>query len=299
MADALILREKGNSMIQVTSKIVSNKRMTESCWRVVLDAPQILSELKPGQFIHVRVGGENGPLFRRPFSVFRRVPLKGDRLGIEIVYKVIGTGTRVMTGLRKGDTLDIIGPLGHGFELDRNKSVQVVVAGGTGAACLFLLAEEISKTGLPLKVLLGADTKASVLLMKEYAALNGEMMVSTDDGSYGFHGFVTQMLAEGFEKGKISSDCAVYSSGPEPMLKGLASICQKYHIPAQVSVERHMMCGIGACLACVCKVDPNHISKNRDLGSSHIQFVSDKEFGYALVCKDGPVFDINEVIFDD
>jgi dihydroorotate dehydrogenase electron transfer subunit len=286
-------------MIQVTSKIVSNKRMTENCWRVVLDSPQIASEVKPGQFIHVKAGGKSGPLFRRPFSVFRRVPLKGDHLGIEIVYKVIGTGTRVMTGLRKGDRLDLIGPLGRGFELDRSKSVQVVMAGGTGAACLFLLAEEISKAGLQLKVLLGAETKASVLLRKEYALLNGEVMVSTDDGTYGFHGFVTQMLAEGFDKGKISSDCVVYSSGPEPMFKALASICQKYHIPAQVSVERHMMCGIGACLACVCKVDPNHISRNRDLGSSSVQFVSDKEFGYALVCKDGPVFDMNEVIFDD
>jgi dihydroorotate dehydrogenase electron transfer subunit len=150
-----------------------------------------------------------------------------------------------------------------------------------------------------LKVLLGAETKASVLLEKDYAALQGEVMVSTDDGSYGFHGFVTQMLDQGLRSGKISTDCAIYSSGPEPMLKALASICQRYQIPAQVSVERHMMCGIGACLACVCKVDPNHISKNRDLGSSHIQFVSDKEFGYALVCKDGPVFDMSEVIFDD
>jgi len=286
-------------MIQVTSKIVSNKRITESCWRVVLDAPQISSELKPGQFIHVKVGGENGPLFRRPFSVFRRVPLKGDHLGIEIVYKVIGTGTNVMTGLRKGDTLDIIGPLGHGFEWRKDKPVQVIVAGGTGAACLFLLSEEISKAGLQLKILLGADTKASVLLKKEYASLKGEVMVSTDDGTYGYHGFVTQMLDQGLREGKISTDCVIYSSGPEPMLKALAAICQKYALPAQVSVERHMMCGIGACLACVCKVDPSHISKNRDLGSSHIQFVPDKEFGYALACKDGPVFDVNEVIFDD
>ena len=286
-------------MIQVTSKIVSNKRMTENCWRVVLDSPQIASEVKPGQFIHVKAGGKSGPLFRRPFSAFRRVPLKGDHLGAEIIYKVIGAGTRVMTGLRKGDTLDLIGPLGHGFELDRSKSVQVVVAGGTGAACLFLLSEEISKAGLPLKVLLGADTKSSLLLKKEYAALKGEVMVSTDDGTFGFHGFVTQMLEKAFNEGKISRDCMIYSSGPEPMLKALASICKTNHIPAQVSVERHMMCGIGACLACVCKVDPNHIPEKRDLGSSHRQFISGKEFGYGLVCQDGPVFDIDEVIFDD
>ena len=286
-------------MIQINAKVVSNKRINENCWRVVLDAPRISSEVKPGQFIHVKVGGENGPLFRRPFSVFRRVPLQGNHLGIEVVYEVIGGGTRMMTGLRKGDTLDIIGPLGHGFELDRSKSVQAVVAGGTGAACLFLLAEEISKAGLQLRVFLGAETKASVLVKKEYEALKGEVMVSTDDGTYGYHGFVTEMLDKAFREGKISTNCAIYSSGPEPMLKALASICRKYEASAQVSVERQMMCGIGACLACVCKVDPSHLSKERNSGVSYVQSVSDKEFGYALVCKDGPVFDINEVIFDD
>lgn len=286
-------------MIQVNSNIASNKRLTENCWRMVLDAPQIASQVKPGQFVHMRIGGRSGPIFRRPFSVFRRVNLNGDRLGIEIVYKVVGLGTRLMTELSRGDTMDIIGPLGHGFEWHRDKSVKVLVAGGTGAACLFLLAEEISEAGLQLKILLGADTKASFILKKEFTTLKGEVMVSTDDGTQGYHGFVTEMLDKALDERKISSDCVVYSSGPEPMLKALAPICQKYHIPAQVSMERHMMCGIGACLACVCKVDPDHISKDRDLKSSHIQFVPDKEFGYALVCKDGPVFDIYEVIFDE
>lgn len=285
-------------MIQVNSNIISNKQLTEDCWRMVLDAPQIASGVKPGQFIHIKIGGPNGPLFRRPLSVFRRVKL-GDTLGIEVVYKVIGRGTGRMTELRKGNQIDIIGPLGHGFEWHRDKSVKVLVAGGTGAACLFLLAEEISEAGLQLKILLGAETKESLILKKEFASLKGEVMVSTDDGSQGYHGFVTEMLDKALDERKISSDCVVYSSGPEPMLKALAPICQKYDIAAQVSIERHMMCGIGACLACVCKVDPHRISKDRDLKSSHIQFVSDKEFGYALVCKDGPVFNINEVIFDE
>jgi dihydroorotate dehydrogenase electron transfer subunit len=107
------------------------------------------------------------------------------------------------------------------------------------------------------------------------------------------------MLDQAFNEGRISRDCMIYSSGPEPMLKALASLCKANHIEAQVSVERHMMCGIGACLACVCKVDPGHLSKKRDLSSSHIQSASGKEFGYGLVCKDGPVFGIEEVIFDD
>ena len=286
-------------MIQTHAKIVSNEQLTGNCWRMLLDSSQIASEVKPGQFIHLKIGGAGGPIFRRPLSVFRRVKLNGGGLGIEIVYKVVGLGTGLMTGLKQGDTMDIIGPLGHGFEFHRDKAVQVLVAGGTGAACLFLLAEEISKAGFQLKVLLGADTKASVILEKEYATLKGDVMVSTDDGTYGFHGFVTEMLDKALDEGKIPSDCVVYSSGPEPMLKALSIICKRYNLQAQVSMERHMMCGFGACLACVCKVDPNHVLKYRDLGPSHIQFVSDKEFGYALVCKDGPVFNINEVIFDD
>jgi dihydroorotate dehydrogenase electron transfer subunit len=286
-------------MIQGLSKIVSNGRITENCWRMVLDVPRIAAEVRPGQFIHVKIGGESGPLFRRPFSVFRRVTLDGDHLGIEIVYKVVGQGTRCMTELRQGDTVDIIGPLGHGFELRREKSAQVVVAGGTGVACLFLLAEEIANAGLPLKILLGADTKASLLMKDEYASLKGEVMVSTDDGTCGYHGFVTRMLADALEKGTISLDCAVYATGPEAMLKALAPVCHQFHIPAQVSMERHMMCGIGACLACVCRVDRARISTTRDTRTSHMQFVDGKDFGYGLVCKDGPVFDIDEVRFDE
>jgi dihydroorotate dehydrogenase electron transfer subunit len=286
-------------MIQTQSRIVSSEQVNQNCWRVVFDSPQIASELKPGQFIHMKVGGDGGPLFRRPFSVFRRVQLKEGGLGIEVVYKVVGLGTGLMTSLKPGDTVDMIGPLGHGFTVNRQKRDQVIVAGGTGAACLFLLAQEVSDAGLPLKVLMGADTKASVIMEREYASLRGEVMVSTDDGTYGYHGFVTKLFEKALDEGKISSDCAVYSSGPEQMLKALSFVCKKRNITAQFSIERHMMCGFGACLACICKVDPNHLSKKRDLKSSHVQFVPDKDFGYALVCKDGPVFNLDEVIFDD
>lgn len=290
-------------MIQMKSSIVSNERLTEDCWRIVLEAPQIGSEIKPGQFIMLKIGGSDGPLFRRPFSVFRRVKLNGGTLGIEVVYKVVGRGTRFMADLRKGDALDVIGPLGHGFEWCRDKQVHILLAGGTGSACIFMLGEEISNVvkeyGLDLNILLGVETKKSLVLEKEFRALNGKVMVSTDNGTYGYHGLVTEMLKDSIDGGKISSDCAIYASGPEPMLKALAPICQKYYIPTQISMERHMMCGIGACLTCVCKIDPNHVLKRRDLESSHIQFETGSEFGYALVCKDGPVFDINEVIFDE
>lgn len=290
-------------MIQMKSNILSNEQLTESCWHIVLDAHQIASEIKPGQFIMLKISETNDPLFRRPFSVFRRVRLNQDSLGIEVVYKVVGRGTKRMTHLTRGDRLDILGPLGHGFEWVRDKGVHILLAGGTGSVGLFMLGEEISRAkkeyGLELNILLGAETKQSLVLEEEFTTLNGKVMLSTDDGTYGYHGLITEMLKADLGEGKISSHCAIYASGPEPMLKALVPICKQYGLPAQVSVERHMMCGMGACLACVCKIDPNRISKRRDLESSHIQFIPGSEFGYALVCKDGPVFDIQEVIFDE
>lgn len=290
-------------MIQLKSSIVSNEPLTGNCWRITLEAPQIASEIKPGQFINVKIGKTFDPLFRRPFSVFRRV--KGDRGydGIEVVYEVVGRGTRLMTNLKPGDELDVIGPLGHGFEWDRDKKVHVLLGGGVGLPALFMLGEEISQavseSGLELNILIGAETKKAIVLEKEFRTLNGKVVVSTDDGTYGYHGFVTETLKDAIDTGEISSDCMIYACGPEPMLKALQPICQQYGIPAQISMERHMGCGIGVCLSCVCKVDRDSVLKYRDLKSSHIQFSPEAEFGYALVCKDGPVFNIEEVILDE
>lgn len=290
-------------MIQTKLNIASNERLTEGCWRMTLEASRVASKAKPGQFINMKIGQNNGPLFRRPLSVFRRIMLDRGALGIQVVYKVVGRGTKLMTNLRQGDELDIIGPLGHGFQWQRDKKVHILLAGGIGSASLFMLGEEISKVvkeyGLELYILLGAETQKTLVLEKEFTTLNGEILVSTDDGTYGYKGFVTDMLKDAIDRQKISSDCAIYACGPELMFKALSQICKQYDIPAQVSLERPMMCGIGACLSCVCKVDKNSMLKHRDIKSSHIQFIPEEDFGYALVCKDGPVFDIEEVIFDE
>jgi dihydroorotate dehydrogenase electron transfer subunit len=107
------------------------------------------------------------------------------------------------------------------------------------------------------------------------------------------------MLKNSIDSGEISVDCVIYACGPELMLKALLPICKQYGIPAQVSMQRHMGCGIGACLSCVCKVNKASMLKYRDVKSSPIQFSPEAEFGYALVCKDGPVFNIEEVLFDE
>ena len=290
-------------MFQKKSRVVSNERLNAYYWRLTLEAPQIASEIRPGQFINVKISDANDPLFKRPFSVFKCLRLNKGALGVEVIYKIVGRGTNRMSNLGTGDELDVIGPLGHGFELCPDKSAHILLAGGMGSAGLFMLGQQISKgvkkNGLKLYTLLGAETKEALILETEFATLNGKVLVSTNDGTYGYKGSVTEMLGDAIDKGTISSDCAVYACGPEPMYKELAGTCREYNISAQVSMERHMMCGMGACLACVCKVDRNGVLRHRDLKSSHIQFVPEEEFGHALVCKDGPVFHIEEVILDE
>ncbi len=290
-------------MIQMISSVISNEQLTENCWKMTLEAPRIASEIRPGQFIHIKIGGTNDPFLRRPFSVFRVARLGKDVFGIEFVYKVVGRGSRLMTRLKRRDELDIIGPLGHGFEWHRDKRVHILLGGGTGSACLFMLGEELSKKAkdyeLELTILLGAATKRDVLLEKEFSTLSGDVLISTEDGSYGKAGLVTEMLKEKIDLDRISSQCAIYASGPEPMLKALFPICHEYGIPTQVSIERHMMCGIGACLVCVCKVNKKGVLKYRNIESSHVQLIPEEEFGYGLVCTDGPVFHMEEIAFDE
>ncbi|MBI4329923.1 MAG: dihydroorotate dehydrogenase electron transfer subunit [Chloroflexi bacterium] len=289
-------------MIQTRSTVVSNEQLAPDCWRLTLESSRIGAEAKPGQFINIKVSETNDPLFRRPFSVFRRVDLDKGGVGVQVVYRVVGRGTRLMTNLRQGNELDIIGPLGRGFEWRRDKRVHVLLAGGVGAAALFMLGQEISRAaqerGLELHVLLGAETGEKLVLQKEFAGLGGIVQVSTDDGTAGYKGLVTGMLREAISTGRIRTDCAIYSCGPEPMYRALAATCRQYNIPAQICIERHMMCGIGACFACICKVDKATTLKRADIESSHIQFIPEEDYGHALVCRDGPVFAIGEVILD-
>lgn len=287
-------------MFQVKSKVVFNEKLNEDSYRMLIHSPEIALEAKPGQFLMVRVTELNDPLFRRPFSIFRRRKVEPDALGIEIVYKIVGRATGLMSKIKPGYRLDVIGPLGHGFELCKDKKTHILIGGGTGIASLFMLGEEISKQhDLDLIILIGAKNKDSVILEGEFRSLNAQVMVSTDDGTYGYNGLVTEMFLDLIEKKRVPPDCAIYASGPESMLKHIVLICKKFDMDGQIAMERRMMCGFGACLSCVCKIDPDRVSKKRDLNSSHIQIIPGSKFGYALTCKDGPVFDINEVIFDE
>lgn len=302
MEDNVLSKKQGSQkLIQEKGQVISNGRLSRDCWKLTLHAlPEIANRVSPGQFIHLRITESMDPLFRRPFSVFRPLLLNATEKGLEIVYKVVGRGTKKMTTLLPNDEVNILGPCGNGFWFEDNREGYVLLGGGVGAAALYMLGEEIAKRQKGnLHVFLGAETKEALILVDEFKTLKSDLHISTDDGTSGFRGVVTDLFRKSIDEGKIPPGSVVYACGPEPMYGALRPICEKYGFPAQISIERRMACGMGICLSCVCKVRKGQVNKFRDLPESHIQFSDGDDFGYALTCMDGPIFYLDEVILNE
>jgi dihydroorotate dehydrogenase electron transfer subunit len=293
---------QGEDVFQTRARVLANECLNEEHWRLTLAASDIAASIKPGQFVNLRVNSANDPLCRRPFTVFRTVKVGPDFSGIEIVYRVAGRGTRLMTAARPGQEFDIIGPLGSGYRWDRSKRVHILVGGGCGVAALFTLGQELSEAGREQEVelvsVLGFRSRSVVMLEEEFRSLGGELVLATDDGSYGRKGYAVEVLRSFVEARACAADCVVYASGPEPMNRALVAFCREYGIPGQLAMEKHMLCGIGGCLTCTCKVDKAGVLKHRDLTSSHIQLDPGSDVGYAMVCQDGPIFNVDEVVLE-
>ncbi|MCM8770676.1 MAG: dihydroorotate dehydrogenase electron transfer subunit [Candidatus Omnitrophica bacterium] len=256
---------------QVKAKLLRNQRVAEKHYKMTLASSRLAKQAKPGQFVEVKVSEGPEPLLRRPFGVHR---VSGSNF--EILYEIVGIGTQLLSQKKPGASLDIIGPLGNGFTLSTtHHTAHILVAGGMGVAPLLFLAEKLKKQK-PL-VLIGAKTKRHILREKEFKQLGCSVKISTDDGSAGFPGKVTELLQDILQGHSPWKDnpCALYACGPRPMLKEIALIAKSHKIPAQISLEAHLACGIGACLGCV---------------------VNTKQ-GYKRVCKEGPVFEAQEIIW--
>jgi dihydroorotate dehydrogenase electron transfer subunit len=263
-------------MLQIRAKILYNKRVKDNYFHLVLEAPQINKKSLPGQFLNIKVNDAYEPLLRRPFSIHKT---KGATQ--EILYAVVGRGTETLSHKRAGEYLDVIGPLGSGFDCKlqiANRKWSILVGGGIGVAPLIFLAEELARSKSKNKkskiiVLIGAETKNHILCEKEFKQLGCEVKIASDDGSRGFKGKVTELLKNILPLAISHKPLAIYACGPRPMLKEISQISKKYKIPAQVSLEEHMACGIGVCLGCA---------------------VNTKE-GFKRVCKEGPVFNADEI----
>ena len=258
-------------MVEQTVQIVSNKRDTDLYFRLIVRAPQIAPLVQPGQFVHVRILLLKEALLRRPFSIFQ---VSGDTLSI--LYKTIGRGTEVLARMGPGEDLSMIGPLGHGFTVPQpGGETPLLVAGGYGMAALYLLAERSPQQGI---VFVGGRRRVDILCEEEFRALGWEVRVTTEDGSHSEKGLVTQALQT--ELKRRATGRKLFACGPTAMLQAVGRLATDFKLPAELSLDEHMGCGIGVCLTCVVPI------KTGD------------GWEYQRTCTEGPVFDSRHVAWE-
>ena len=245
-------------MKQGVFEIIENIPLTDSVYKIVLsgDTSAITA---PGQFVNIQLGGL---YLRRPISV---CDLDGDRL--TIVYKAVGKGTEQMSRMSAGEKLDVLTGLGNGYDLELSGNKPVLLGGGVGVPPMYLLARKLLEQGKKVSVILGFNTETEIFYEQEFKNLGCDVTVTTVDGSYGIKGFVTTAL-ENMEYSYF------YTCGPEPMLKAVYKTAKT---SGQMSFEKRMGCGFGACMGCSCKTLT----------------------GYKRICKEGPVMKKEEILWED
>ena len=252
-------------MILINSTVVETKQVHENIFIQKIHSPEIARSIKPGQFLNIRVSETTFPLLRRPFSI---CDVEGEN--IFLMFNVFGEGTKILAHKQIGDLVDILGPLGNGFNLDGNYETAIIIAGGLGAAPFPFVTRKI-KHKKKIVSFVGGRTKQDVIT---YGLEN--YIISSDDGSIGFKGNVIESLEQNLNKIEIESS-KVFACGPNAMLRILKEFCIKNNLDCEVSTECAMACGFGICQGCPIESTSN----------------SDK---YLLVCKDGPVFNVKDVV---
>ncbi len=267
--------------IQTEGIVLKNENIKSNYYILEIECPPIAREIRPGQFIMLKVSDDRYPLLRRPFSLYRRfsIPGKRDRI-FSIIYKVVGKGTKEMTEFQKGQKIDIIGPLGNGFTpppLPPPGNI-ILVGGGVGIVTLYPLTEILKDYSI--YVFIGGKTEDDILCLDDFKKKSSKIYISTEDGSLGFKGTVLKLFSNIIEAKKIKNCLYIYTCGPSNMLKEFSKRLKNEDIPCQASFESRMACGFGACWGCVIKTK-NSLSP------------------YQRVCKDGPVFNLNYILWDD
>src|SRR3989338_1193234 len=293
--------------------VLYNRKILPAYYRLGIGLKKV-SSFKPGEFIMLRITEQVDPLLRRPFGVYRilgsRIRGQGSRVreqGIEILYKVVGKGTRLMTGLKPGDKLDILGSLGNGFPLtDKGQGAGVkgkeiiMIAGGIGIAPFYLLAERLKAEGFRQRLLFGGRSKDDLPGLDDFKKLKINIKISTQDGSVGKKGLVTDLLKSELRtpNSKLQT---IYACGPKGMLKEVERVAKTANAPCYVSLDNVMACGIGACLGCAVKsrAQSSELRVQRLKGLKSPLSALHSESSYKMVCKDGPVFDAWEIEWEE
>jgi dihydroorotate dehydrogenase electron transfer subunit len=221
-------------------------------------------------------------------------------LRVEILYRVIGKGTQWISTREKGQRLDTLGPLGNGFIVDSNGKDVVLVAGGIGIAPLYALGDHVrgANPEATISVVLGVRNRAENFYEEQCRGL-GEVFVATDDGSHGFKGTAVELLTHLLNENRISKSASFFGCGPKAMLRELARISETHALSVQVTLEEIMGCGFGVCLSCALPLRPDRVRKDPQWPKSFLQHDEEGKILYSLVCKDGPVYDIKEVDWDE
>lgn len=268
----------------VAAGVLSHKKYGENYHALTLVAPGIGAGVEPGQFINVSCGANRDFILRRPFSVFRVHERGGAPSTIEIVFDIRGPGSRQLAAMHIHDKVDIMGPLGIGFSIPQRKAKCMLVGGGVGAAPLFFLADRLRGDGHRIDVILGARTEDLLLNPIDLRRMASVCNLTTEDGSTGLKGRVTDVLADTMDHCGTE---VVYACGPDPMLAAVAQICVRKKVFVEVAVEELMACGYGVCMTCVMPLRERR-SKEANAGRSVV---------YARTCTEGPVFNGAQIIW--
>ena len=264
------------------AKVLSNENLIGDYFLITFTAENTAVNAKPGQFIHVQIPQLNQRILRRPFSIYNTDPKAGT---VSLVYKRVGEGTAQLAQVTVGTEFSVMGPLGVGFS-DPEDSFPIIVAGGYGCAATYMQAKLSKRKGI---CIIGGRSESDLLLLEEFKAVGYDVRISTNDGSKGTKGFVTTVLKEILDEskaGKLSfkpEEVEIYSCGPNAMLKAVGDLADNYGIDAEISVDEHMCCGVGACFTCVCK---EKTDTNAD------------GWRYSRTCNEGPVYRASKIFWD-
>jgi dihydroorotate dehydrogenase electron transfer subunit len=276
--------------------ILENRPLTGGHYLLSLDAPRQASAMRPGQFAMLRILGRSDVLLRRPMSIFNVMAGAGRRLTgsksrpgqspriLQLLYKAVGRGTRIMAELKKGDKVGLLAPLGHGFFEEeylaqaREADEILHVAGGIGIAALLLPAKRLAEMGFKQRLFFGARSRADLVGTAEFKPLVRATLLATENGSAGYHGYVTHPLEE-YLAAHTNKKFLLLACGPGPMLRATVELANRFHHPCLVSMENRMGCGLGACLGCCVRV------------------TNEGHEAYQRVCTEGPVFWAEKIVW--
>ncbi len=258
---------------QLIDTVAGIEEIAEGIFKMKVSSGYISANAKPGQFVNIKCCEGNEALLRRPISICDVNRKNGT---YDIVFQKKGSGTGLLARKTAGDPIDVLGPLGNGFDMSIGHRRIAIIGGGIGIFPLLFVLNE--SKAIVKRSYLGFRTSNLVVLENEFRQKSNSMEITTDDGSYGTGGFITDIL-----KRDLSGESfdLIYACGPEPMLRKVSEIAKEFNTECQISLEQRMGCGFGTCLACACKT-----VKGED------------GWQYSHVCKDGPVFNSRSIIFE-